>query len=103
MRRFVIVARLAPGTRDQVLELLRSGPPFDPKLTRLRRHAVYLSDAEVVFQFEDHDAEWEVDDLVGDIFHPEVTDALERWRPLLDGRPRIASEAYFWERQPAPP
>jgi hypothetical protein len=99
MRRLVIVAPLAPGTREQAEELLESGPPFDPELTGFRRHVVYASDAEVVFVFEDGDVEWEVDDLLGDALHPAVVEAVERWRPLLAARPRLATEVYFWERE----
>jgi hypothetical protein len=99
MRRLVIVAPLVPEMRDQAQRLLESGPPFDPDFTGFRRHAVYASDAEVVFVFEDGDVEWEVDDMLGDVSHPAVAEAVERWRPLLSARPRVAREAYFWERE----
>lgn len=99
MRRLVIVAPLEPETSRQARELLESGPPFDPEFTGFRRHAVYASDTEVVFLFEDGDVEWEVDDLLGDALHPVVATAVERWRPLLAAPPRVAHEAYFWERE----
>jgi hypothetical protein len=29
-----------------------------------------------------------------------VVDALDAWRPLIDGHPRIAREQFSWERDP---
>lgn len=95
MRRLAIVARLKEGAHDQAETLLSGGPPFDPRLTAIERHAVYLTPTEVVFVFEGREVEWEVDDLVTG---SAVGDAIEAWRPLLDGEPRLGPEAYSWER-----
>jgi hypothetical protein len=99
VRRLVIVAPLAPGVRERADELLRTGPPFDLEETGFARHAVFVTDTEAVFVFENGDVEWEVDDLVGDALHPQVNDAVEAWKDLLAAPPRIARERFFWERE----
>jgi hypothetical protein len=99
VRRLAIVAPLAPGAREWADELVRAGPPFDLEETGFARHAVFVTDAEAVFVFEDGDVEWEVDDLVGDALHPDVTEAVEAWKELLAGPPRVAREGFFWERE----
>ena len=97
MQRLVIVAPLAEGAHIRAAELLAHGPPFDPGATALDRHAVYLTENEVVFAFDGSEVEWEVDDLADESM-PDVGRAIERWRELLAGPPRIAREAYFWQR-----
>jgi hypothetical protein len=97
MQRLVIVAPLVEGAHARAAELLEHGPPFDPGGTGLDRHAVYLTASEVVFAFDGSDVEWEVDDLA-DASLPDVGAAIDRWRQLLAGPPRIAREAYFWQR-----
>ena len=52
-----------------------------------------------MFVFEGPEVEWTVDDLVD---HPIVAAALEPWKQLAAGPPRIAHELYAWEREPAP-
>lgn len=99
MRRIAIVARLKPGAEERAAELLAAGPPFDPAEDELERHAVYLSREEVVFVFEGQEIEWKLDDLTSDFFHRRVSESLTAWRELIDGEPRLAEEAYFWERR----
>jgi hypothetical protein len=99
MEQLAIVARLKPGAEPLAAELIASGPPFDPQKDGLDRHTVYLSAEEVVFVFEGHEVEWIVDRLLDEPFHWLVTAALEEWRPLLDGQPRIARPAFSWKRE----
>jgi hypothetical protein len=99
MEQLAIVARLKSGTEPQAVELIAKGPPFDPAESGLTRHAVYLSSGEVVFVFEGHEVEWIVDGMIDDPFHWLVINALDAWRPLVDGPPRIARQAYTWEAQ----
>jgi hypothetical protein len=40
-----------------------------------------------------------LDDLIENPFEPLVVAALERWRPLIEGSPRIARPAYEWRRK----
>jgi len=39
-----------------------------------------------------------VDALVDDPAQWPVIEALEAWRPLIEGRPRIARAVYVWDR-----
>lgn len=93
----VVVARLKPGAHERAAQLLEHGPPFDPHVRGLRRHAVYLSSEEVVFVFGGREANWIVEDLVTGFPSGEIVRALESWRPLIEGHPRLAREMYFWE------
>jgi hypothetical protein len=101
LERLALIARLQSGSEGRAEELIAAGPPFDPRGSGFTRHSVFLSATEVVFVFEAHEVEWMVDDLVeGQFLHPSLADALEEWRPLVEGRPRIAREKFFWERAP---
>lgn len=100
MERLAIVARLKEGSEPRAGELIARGPPFDPEATGFERHAVYLSATEVVFLFEATEVEWLVEELVDDPFRLVVAEAMDEWRPLIDGPPRIAREAFFWEHLP---
>jgi hypothetical protein len=99
MERLALIARLKPGSEVRADDLIKQGPPFDPAEIGFTRHSVYLSATEVVFVFEGQQVEWMVDDLVeGDFLHPRLSDALEAWRAVIDGAPRIAREKFSWER-----
>jgi hypothetical protein len=99
MEQLAIVARLKSGAEPRAAELIAKGPPFDPEATGLDRHAVYLSAGEVVFVFEGREVEWIVEQLVDDPLQWLAADALEEWRPLVEGEPRIARPAYAWARE----
>ena len=103
MEHLAIIARLKSGAEPRAAELIGEGPPFDPAESGLRRHAVYLSAGEVMFVFEGDEVEWVVDGLVENPFRWQVSAALDAWRPLIDGEPRIARPAYAWEREDALP
>ncbi len=100
MSRVAVVARLKPGAEPRAAELLRHGPPFDPGEHGFGRHAVYLSAAEVIFVFEGNEAEWRLDDLTDELGTWPFAAAIDAWRPLLDGPPRIARVSYAWESGP---
>jgi hypothetical protein len=103
MERLAIVARLKEGTGTRAAELLERPPPFDLDESGLLRHSIYLSAGEVVFIFEGDQVEWIVDEqLAGQFLHPLLADALDAWRPLVDGPPRIARERFSWERMQRP-
>jgi hypothetical protein len=99
IRHVAIVARLKSGTEQEAADLLAQGPPFDPAERGLDRHVVYLSADEVVFVFEGPEVDVVLDDLIESPFEPRVASALERWRPLIEGNPRIARPAYEWLRE----
>jgi hypothetical protein len=101
MKRLAIVARLKKGSESRASELIAAGPPFDLAQTGVVRHSVFLSASEVVFVFEGHEVEWSVDDLLDGPFRPKIVSALDQWRAIVDGPPRIARESFGWERDPA--
>jgi hypothetical protein len=101
MERLAIVARLKDGTETRAAELVAEGPPFDLAESGIVRHSVYLSASEVVFVFEGHQVEWIVDDLIYQPFHYRMYRALDEWRKIVDGLPRIARERFGWERDEA--
>ena len=54
-----------------------------------------------MFVFEGHQVVWMVDELIDAPFHHELDRALEQWRPIVDGPPRIARERFGWQRDAA--
>ena len=103
MKRLAIVARLKKGSESRAGELIADGPPFNLEQTGLARHSVYLSATEVVFLFEGDEVEWMIDDLLDQPFSREIARALDQWRAIVDGPPRIARERFGWERDQAAP
>jgi hypothetical protein len=101
MDQLAIVARLKSGTESLAAELLEKGTPFDPDEAGLDRHTVYLSAGEVVFVFEGPEVDSVVDSLISEPFHWPLVEALEEWRPLIEGNPRIARPAHSWRRERA--
>jgi hypothetical protein len=101
MERLAIVARLKDGCEVRAGELIATGAPFDLAETGVDRHSVYLSASEVVFVFEGHQVEWTVNELIDAPFHYELQRALDQWRPIVDGSPRIARERFGWQRDRA--
>ena len=98
MERLALIARLKPRSEPRAKELIAKGPPFDPRESGFVRHSIYLSATEVIFVFEAHQVEWLVDSLIDEPFHWMLSDALDEWRPLVEGQPRMAREQFFWER-----
>jgi hypothetical protein len=91
--RVVVVAQLKHGARDKAQELIRVGPPFEPRELGFERHGVYLSSDEVVFLFEGPSAGRRLANMIDGM----VTSAsFSAWAPLLKGTPRIAHEHFFW-------
>jgi hypothetical protein len=99
MERLALIARLQPGTEERAAELVADGPPFDPGERGLTRHAVYLSAGEVVFIFEGDEVEWIVEEMVQEPGGGSVAAALDAWRELVDGPPRIGRDVFFWEHR----
>jgi hypothetical protein len=99
MKRVALIARLRNGCEPEAAKLLAKGPPFDAGERGLDRHAAYLSSAEVVFVFEGSEVDTILGDMVDSPFEPKVQAALDLWRPLIEGPPRIGRLAYEWTRQ----
>jgi hypothetical protein len=101
MERVAVVARLRPGAEMPAGKLLAAGPPYDLSASGIERHSVFLSAGEVVFIFEGHEVEWIVDDLIDGPSHYELQRALDDWRSIVDGPPRIAREQFAWDSENA--
>src|SRR5215207_3408715 len=97
MDRVAIVAHLKDGVEQRAAGLVAKGPPFDPAEKGLAGHVVYLSASEVVFVFEGSGVEWILEELIDEPFQWPVSAALDEWRPLVEGVPRIARPAYVWQ------
>lgn len=92
--RVAIVLPLVAGAAEQVAELLRRGPPFDPDEIGLGRHQVFLTENEAIFLFEADSAE--VADRL--LSSAGVWTAATAWKDLVAGPPRVADDAYSWVR-----
>jgi hypothetical protein len=103
MERVAIVARLKEGSAQRADELVRAGPPFDLAGVGIARHSIYISSGEAVFVFEGHQVEWIVDELVDDRFQTALQGALDQWREIVDGEPRVARERFGWDVEQAEP
>jgi hypothetical protein len=99
MERIAIVARLRKGTAARAHELAAAGPPYDLGNSGIERHSIYISSGEAVFVFEGNEIEWIVDELIDARFYRELQQALDQWRAIIDGTPRIAHERFAWEAQ----
>jgi hypothetical protein len=97
MDRFVLAARLKPDGRRRAEELLAEHSALGAKEleTAFERHAIFLSESEVIFLFEGEGAHEAVRALFND---PVRSTLIGHWLPLFDGPLHRASEAYFWER-----
>jgi hypothetical protein len=102
IKRVAIVARLKKGSETRARELIAEGPPFNLVGSGFIRHSVYLSASEVVFVFEGNQINSQLYELVDDRSYP-LGQALEQWRAIVDGRPRIAHERFEWDRDDGPP
>jgi hypothetical protein len=103
MERVAIIAPLKEGGERRAAELVAAGPPFDLADAGIVRHSIYVSPSEVVFVFEGHEAEWIVDELIDEPFNHELQRALDQWREIVEGQPRIARERYGWQLEETVP
>jgi len=94
MERVVITARLNEGSEARARDLVRGGPPFDPRQASLARHSVFVGHEIVVFVFEGEDVRRRLSELVNDRLY---SAAFSAWAPLLAEQPKIAHEAYHWD------
>ena len=94
VERLVVTLKLREGTHERAAELVAEGPPFDPADLGLARHAVYLGDDLVIFTFEGEGVEQRVRSVIND---PVRSTSFVAWMPLLDNRPALAHEVYYWE------
>jgi hypothetical protein len=98
VKRIALIAALKPDAYARAQEILKGGPPFNLEAGTFERHSVFVSRQEVVFVFESAEVEWRLDDLISDFFQSKLQDTFAEWRPLIAGKPRIAREAFFWQK-----
>ncbi|MGN6431315.1 MAG: hypothetical protein ACTHNB_11395 [Gaiellaceae bacterium] len=103
MERVAIIAHLKEGSEQRAAELVAAGPPFDLAATGIVRHSIYISASEAVFVFEGREVEWIVDELIDEPFHYELQRALDQWREIVEGQPRVARERYGWQLEEPEP
>jgi hypothetical protein len=94
-RKTAIVVPLKDGSREAAQALLESGPPFDPTLTALERHEVFLGEREAIFVF---DSPVGIESLQPLLEDADVWRGLAAWGELLDGTPRFAEAAFSWSK-----
>lgn len=99
MRRVLVVAPLREDAHATVRLLIQDGPPFQLEGTGLERHEVFLSEHEAIFVFEGENPRAAVERLLGEAA---VWRAAVAWRECLAGKPRIAEEAFAWDRPVRP-
>lgn len=97
MDRVVFFGTLKPGSEATAADIVRSGPPYDPREIGLARHGVYLGGSQVIFVFEGAEVEQHLRDLIND---PSASPAFAVWAPLLEGTPSVAHELFHWEATP---
>jgi len=95
MQRIAVIAKLKPDSERRATELVESGPPFDPDKLGFERHSVYLSGDHAIFVFEGGRLDQLLHAVVKD---PANLSAFGAWEPLIDGFPRVAREAFSWQR-----
>ena len=93
VERLAVVVPLRKNRVEQARLLLEMGPPLDLERSGLVRHAVFLSEREVLFLFEGHEVLRVVQQLVRD---PGAWRAALDWRGLMAGPPRLARLAFVW-------
>jgi hypothetical protein len=96
MNRLAVIARLRPNAEAHAEELIEQGPPFDPSGLGFERHSVYLTGDHALFVFEGGRLDKLMRSVVKD---PSTVGALRQWEELIEGMPRVAREAYHWERE----
>lgn len=95
VQRLAVIANLKPGAEKRAAELVEQGPPFRPEEIGFERHGVFLSGDHAIFVFEGG----QLNSLLRAVVRGSTsTDAFKAWEELIEGMPRIAREAYFWNR-----
>ncbi|HKB95180.1 MAG TPA: hypothetical protein VKC62_13245 [Gaiellaceae bacterium] len=95
MSRIAVVVPLRPGVHEAAAELVATGPPFTLADSPLDGHCVYLTEHEALFVFEGPGAREVIEEILGEA---SVWQAAAGWRPLLDGKPRVADSVFAWQR-----
>ena len=100
-----IVVPLRKRALADAAVLIEQGPPFDLAAVGIDRHAVLLSEREVIFLFEGTQLDETMQRLVRD---PAVWQAASGWARVIAGPPRLAEQRFGWDSgrpipRPRPP
>lgn len=95
MQRLAVIARLKPDAQSRAAELIKQGPPFNPEDIGFERHSVFLTGDHAVFVFEGGRLEQLLQSVIR---NPAAVGTMRDWEPLVEGMPKVAREAYSWER-----
>jgi hypothetical protein len=95
-RRVAVVIPLREAALDTARELLAAGPPFSPETLGLDAHHVYLTGSEAIFVFESQNGAAALEPLLSE---PGLWQRAAEWRDLVSGPPRMAEDAFSWERR----
>lgn len=95
MSRLVVVVPFVEGARERVEALLEKGPPFEIGATHLTRHEVFLTDHEVIFDFQTSGSEPPIALQAED---PALHEAARAWHEVMAGSPRKALRVFAWRR-----
>jgi hypothetical protein len=95
MSRLVVVVPLIEGARKRAEELIAKGPPFEIGGTQLERHEVFVTDREVIFDFETAGSEPPIALQAED---PTLLEGARPWGKVMSGSPRKAQQVFAWRR-----
>jgi hypothetical protein len=93
--RIAVAAKIRPGSRVKLEQMLSEGPPFDLAGAGFEHHRIYLGDEDIFFLFEGGSPVSAVKRLAAE--RTLMTHVL-RMAGVLSA-PHLLAEAYSWDRQ----
>jgi hypothetical protein len=97
--RIAVAAKIRPGLRTKLEQMLAEGPPFDLADAGFESHRIYIGDEDVFFLFEGGSPISSVRRLAAE---RSLMGHLLRMASVLSS-PHLLSEAYAWDAPAAPP
>ena len=97
--RIAVAAKIRPGKRAKLEQMLSEGPPYDLADAGFDHHQVYLGDEDVFFLFEGGSPVTTVKRLAAE---RNLMGHVVRMAGVLSS-PHLLAEAYSWDRPPKVP
>ena len=97
--RIAVAAKIRPGKRAKLEQMLSEGPPYDLADAGFEHHQVYLGDEAVFFLFEGGSPVTTVKRLAAE---RSLMGHVVRMAGVLSS-PHLLAEAYSWDRPPKVP
>jgi hypothetical protein len=97
--RIAVAAKIRPGSRAKLEQMLSEGPPFDLAVAGFDHHHVYVGDEDVFFLFEGGAPVTAVKRLAAE---RRLMSHMVRMAGVVSS-PRLLAEAYSWDRPLAAP